>query len=71
MSVIYILLPVAALLAAGGVAAFIWAVRRGQFDDLDTPAVRMLHDDEDEGAYLDRGRGKEQRKRGDAGILDE
>ena len=49
MSVIYILLPLASLLAAGGVAAFIWAVRRGQFDDLDTPAVRMLHDDEDEG----------------------
>jgi len=49
MSVIYLLLPVASLLAAGGVAAFIWAVRRGQFDDLDTPAVRMLHEDEDEG----------------------
>ncbi|MCH5374771.1 MAG: cbb3-type cytochrome oxidase assembly protein CcoS [Planctomycetes bacterium] len=48
MSVIYILLPAAALLAAAGVAAFIWAVRRGQFDDLDTPAIRMLHDDEDE-----------------------
>jgi len=41
--------PVASLLAAGGVAAFIWAVRRGQFDDLDTPAVRILHEDEDEG----------------------
>ena len=50
MSVIYLLLPIASLLAAGGVAAFIWAVRRGQFDDLDTPAVRMLHDDEDEEA---------------------
>jgi cbb3-type cytochrome oxidase maturation protein len=48
MSVVYILLPAAALLAAAGVAAFIWAVRRGQFDDLDTPAVRILHDDEDE-----------------------
>ena len=48
MSVIYILLPAAALLAAAGVAAFIWAVRRGQFDDMDTPAIRMLHDDEDE-----------------------
>ena len=48
MSVIYILLPVASLLAAAGVAAFIWAVRRGQFDDLDTPAVRILHDDEEE-----------------------
>jgi len=41
-------LPVAAALAATGVAAFIWAVRRGQLDDLDTPAVRILHDDEDE-----------------------
>jgi cbb3-type cytochrome oxidase maturation protein len=49
MSVIYILLPVAALLAAGAVAAFIWAVRRGQFDDLDTPAVRILLDEDDEG----------------------
>jgi cbb3-type cytochrome oxidase maturation protein len=49
MSVIYILLPVAACLAVVAVSAFIWAVRRGQFDDLDTPAVRILHDeDEDE-----------------------
>jgi cbb3-type cytochrome oxidase maturation protein len=46
MSVIYILLPVAACLAAGAVAAFIWAVGRGQFDDLDTPAVRILHDED-------------------------
>jgi cbb3-type cytochrome oxidase maturation protein len=48
MSVIYILLPAAALLAVAAVAGFIWAVRRGQFDDLDTPSVRILHDDEDE-----------------------
>lgn len=47
MSVVYILLPVAGLLAAVAVAAFIWAVRRGQFDDLDTPAIRMLHDDDE------------------------
>ena len=48
MSVVYILLPVAALLAAAAVGGFIWAVRRGQFDDLDTPAVRILHEDDDE-----------------------
>ena len=48
MSVIYILLPAAAALAVAGVVAFIWAVRRGLLDDLDTPAVRVLHDDEDE-----------------------
>lgn len=48
MSVIYVLLPAAAALAVAGVAGFIWAVRRGQLDDLDTPPVRVLHDDEDE-----------------------
>jgi cbb3-type cytochrome oxidase maturation protein len=48
MSVIYVVLPLAAAMAAAGVAAFIWSVRRGQFDDLDTPAIRILHDDEDE-----------------------
>ena len=46
MSVIYIVLPLAILLAAGFVTAFIWAVRRGQYDDLRTPPLRMLHDDE-------------------------
>jgi len=48
MSVVYVLLPLALLIAAAAVAAFIWAVRRGQFDDLDTPACRVLHDDEDD-----------------------
>jgi cbb3-type cytochrome oxidase maturation protein len=47
VSVIYVLLPVAILFAAGALWVFIRAVRRGQFDDLDTPAVRMLHDDDD------------------------
>ncbi len=49
MSVIFILLPVAAILAAAAVAAFIWAVGRGQFDDMDTPAVRILNDDDEAG----------------------
>ena len=26
-------------------AAFIWAVKRGQFDDMDTPALDILRDD--------------------------
>lgn len=47
MSVIYIVLPLAILIASAAVLAFIWAVRRGEFDDLDTPAVRILFDDED------------------------
>ena len=44
MSIIYLVLPLALLVVLIGVAAFVWATRRGQYDDLDTPAVRMLHD---------------------------
>ena len=48
MNVIYVVLPVAIVLAIGFVAAFIWATRNGQYDDMDSPSVRMLHDEEDE-----------------------
>lgn len=47
MSVIYILLPLAVILASIALWAFIRAVRAGQFDDLDTPAHRILHEDEE------------------------
>jgi cbb3-type cytochrome oxidase maturation protein len=46
MSVIYIVFPLALVIAAVAVVAFIWAARSGQFDDLSTPAMRVLHDDE-------------------------
>jgi cbb3-type cytochrome oxidase maturation protein len=35
----------ATLVVLVAVIAFVISVRRGQFDDLDTPAVRMLHDE--------------------------
>jgi cbb3-type cytochrome oxidase maturation protein len=47
MSVLYIVLPLALLMAGLGLWAFIWAVRHGQMDDLETPALRMLHDDDE------------------------
>lgn len=46
MSVIYILLPLALLFSAGAVGIFIWATRNGQFDDLETPSMRILFDDD-------------------------
>lgn len=46
MSVIYLVLPLALLVAAGAVAAFLWAVRDGQFDDLDAPAARVLGEED-------------------------
>jgi cbb3-type cytochrome oxidase maturation protein len=45
MSVLYIAVPVALLIALIAVVAFVYQVRSGQFDDLDTPPRRMLFDD--------------------------
>jgi len=45
MSVLFVVLPLAVLLSGLASLAFIWATRRGQFDDLDTPAVRLLNDE--------------------------
>jgi cbb3-type cytochrome oxidase maturation protein len=47
MSVLFILVPVAIGLAAIGVSGFLWAVRTGQFEDVQTPAFRLLFEDED------------------------
>lgn len=45
MSVV-ILLVICSLLVSGGfLLAFLWATRRGQYDDMVTPSVRMLFDD--------------------------
>ncbi len=46
MSVVFIVLPLALLVVLAAVLAFAWAARRGQFDDLTTPAIRMLHDED-------------------------
>lgn len=46
MSVVYLVLPLALLVVFIAVMAFVWSARSGQFDDLETPAVRMLRDDE-------------------------
>ncbi len=46
MSVLFLVLPLALCIVGGAVWGFLWAVRRGQFDDLKTPGVRMLHDDD-------------------------
>ena len=46
MSVIFIILPLAILLAGVAVLSFCSAVRRGQFDDLDTPPWRAIFEDD-------------------------
>ena len=46
MSVIYFLIGVGVLVAGGFLAAFIWSVKSGQYDDDYTPSVRMLFDNQ-------------------------
>lgn len=48
MEVIYGLLPGMLLLGIIGVGVFFWAVRNGQYDDMDGAANRVLLDDDDE-----------------------
>jgi cbb3-type cytochrome oxidase maturation protein len=45
LNLLYLILPLALGIGAGFVAAFVWATRKGQFDDLETPAMRALFDD--------------------------
>ena len=47
MSILYVLIPLALLLLGIAVWAFFWAVGNGQFDDLDTPAVKAPKKDPD------------------------
>lgn len=46
MNILLLLVPISLVLLGVAIAAFAWAVKRGQFDDLDTPALDILEDDE-------------------------
>lgn len=47
MTNLLMLIPVALVLGGLGLVAFLWALRSGQFDDLDGAANRILFDDDD------------------------
>lgn len=46
MNILVLMIPMALLLGIGFVSAFLWATSKGQFDDLETPAHRILLDNE-------------------------
>ena len=48
MDIIYLLIPIAIVLIGFGTWAFFWSVNTGQFDDLQSPAHRILYDDDEE-----------------------
>ena len=45
MTILLLLVPISLLLLGAAIAAFAWAVRTGQFDDLVTPALDVLIDE--------------------------
>lgn len=47
MDTLFLLMPVVLVLLVLAVAALLWAIKSGQFDDLEGPAYRILHDDDD------------------------
>lgn len=48
MDIIIVLIPIALFLGLVGLGAFLWALKSGQFEDLDGAAHRILFDDDDE-----------------------
>lgn len=46
MEIVYFLLPLVIAIAFVFMAGFVWMTKNGQYDDLETPALRMLLDDQ-------------------------
>lgn len=46
MNILLVLVPISLVLLGIAIVAFIWAVRSGQFDDLDTPSIDILADND-------------------------
>ncbi|MDM8158977.1 cbb3-type cytochrome oxidase assembly protein CcoS [Labilibaculum sp. K2S] len=47
MSVLFVLIGVSMFVAGGFLIAFLWAVKKGQYDDSYSPSVRILFDDQE------------------------
>ena len=59
MNILYLLIPLGLLLVGIGIAFFFWAVRSGQYDDLESPAMSVVMDDDTKPAAENR---REKRK---------
>ncbi len=69
MEILYLLVPLAVILAGVIVWAFLWSIRSGQFDDLEGPAHRILMDEDEPRRKPDHPPGpkKPPRRRGSNG----
>lgn len=57
MTVLGFLIPAALLLGLGGLVAFFWSVKSGQYEDMDGAAARILIEDEADKIELEEPRG--------------
>lgn len=67
MNIVLILIPITLVLVSVGILVFNWAVKSGQYDDLEGPAHRILYDD-DRDMIPDDARQPQQKKRQTAGT---
>jgi len=74
MSVVFILVIVAIIMAGAFLVAFIWAVKSGQYEDIYTPSVRILFEDppvkeaensSDQSQLAEREKGKKEKSLSD------
>lgn len=54
MDILYLLIPLSALLVLAIIGIFGWALTRGQFEDLEHEGERILHDDPPDAGAPDR-----------------
>ena len=47
MDILYLLIPLSLVFVAAIAVVFLWAVKSGQFEDMEGPAQRILMDDDD------------------------
>ena len=48
MDILFLLIPVSIIILIVAIWAFIWAVKSGQFEDMEGPAYRIIMDDDDD-----------------------
>jgi len=63
MEIIYLLIPLSIILVGLIIWIFLWAIRSGQFDDLEGPAHQILMDDDDPVVKRDSGEESEKGER--------
>jgi len=64
MSILYVLIPLAVVLLALAVWALIWAIRNGQFDDLETHGWSVILDDDQKPPPVSDGENMDKEDRG-------